>query len=470
VLSEAFQACRKKGRVVLVGDVGMNINRADIYKKELDFFISTSYGPGRYDPTYEEGGMDYPVAYVRWTENRNMEAYLRMLAERRIRLDNLKAAPFDVDRAPEAYEALKGDGEKPLLVLLRYPERQEAENRTIVHRQAVERAGKIRVAVAGASSFAQSVHLPNMGGVLRDRYTVRAVMSRTGSNAKAIATQYQAEYSTTDYEKVLQDPDVDLVMVTMRNDLHAGFALQALRAGKNVFVEKPLAISELELAEIRDFFLATGNAPLLMTGFNRRFSPALKVTAEILQKRTTPLIVNYRMNAGFLPADHWAHGPEGGGRNIAEACHIYDVFNFLTGARVRSVHASAINPAGRQWRRNDNFVATIEFDDGSVCTLTYTAMGAKAFPKERMEIFTSGWVISLDDYKSLSVTGLKHKGWSASSIDKGQMQELAELAESLKKGGAWPIPLEQQLQATEISFEVERQVMGRQRVAMQAAD
>jgi predicted dehydrogenase len=296
------------------------------------------------------------------------------------------------------------------------------------------------------------------------------VMSRTGSNAKAIATQYRAEYSTTDYERILKDPEIDLVFVTTRNDLHAGLTLAALQAGKNVFVEKPLAVSEDELSAIRDFFASTSNPPLLMTGFNRRFSPAMRATSEILKKRTTPLIVNYRMNAGFLPPDHWAHGPEGGGRNIAEACHIYDLFNFLTGVPVRSVHAASISPNGGQWHRNDNFIATVCYQDGSVCTLTYTAMGAKAFPKERMEIFTSGWVLSLDDYKSLSVSGLRHKGWNSGSSEKGQLEELIVLADALRKGGPWPIPLEQQIEATAISFEVERQVTGKLLTVAQAAD
>ena len=195
-----------------------------------------------------------------------------------------------------------------------------------------------------------------------------------------------------------------------------------------------------------------------MVGFNRRFSPALQRAKAILKNRSTPIIVNYRMNAGFIPLDHWVHGPEGGGRNIGEACHIYDLFNFLTDSTVEKVEAVAIKPSGKQWAKNDNFVATIRYQDGSICTLTYTSLGAKEYPKERMDIFADGLVITMDDYKRLEVAGSTQKGWSANSVQKGHMEELQSLGQSLLQGGAWPISYDQLRQATMISFKVENQL------------
>jgi predicted dehydrogenase/threonine dehydrogenase-like Zn-dependent dehydrogenase len=468
IISDAMRSCRKKGRVVLVGDVGLHLNRADFYKKELDFLISSSYGPGRYDPAYEEGGQDYPIGYVRWTENRNMHAYLQLLGERRVSLTNMSSAPYAISEAANAYEALKGEGARPLLVLLHYPESNTAMVRRVAVSQRRASTGAIRVALAGAGGFAQGMHLPNMLK-LRDRYQLRAVMSRTGANAKAVATQYEAAYATTDYAEVLADPEIDLVIIATRHNLHGSMVLDALRSGKHVFVEKPLAVTAAELDAVEQFYEQSPDVPILMTGFNRRFSPGVCEARKILKARTTPVIINYRMNAGYIPLDHWVHGPEGGGRNIGEACHIYDVFQAFTGSRVRAVHAAALNPSSPQWARNDNFVATISYSDGSVCTLTYTALGDKNYPKERMEIFADGKVIALDDYKALHVHGGKHKGWSSQAPQKGQFQELEALAGAISGGDPWPISLEEQLQTSRLSLEIERQIFSASATALEGS-
>ncbi len=458
VISRAMQATRKKGRVVVVGDVGLNLKRSDFYSKELDFFISTSYGPGRYDPLYEEGGQDYPLAYVRWTENRNMETYLQLIASRQLRLDCLPTKVYPMQEAGAAYAELKGEGEKPSLVFLEYDSENttniESRSRKVDINRGVTLPGVIRVGLIGASSFAQGVHLPNMMK-LRDRIALHAVVSRTGASAKAVAKQYQARYATTEYETVLEDPDIDLVIIATRHDLHAVMTLQALQAGKNVFVEKPLAIHQPELDAIAQFFQNADSHPVLMTGFNRRFSPAIQKARALIANRSTPLMINYRMNAGFIPAKHWVQGEEGGGRNIGEACHVYDLFNYLTGASAASICAKSITPAGKQWRRNDNFVATVKFNEGSVCSLTYTALGSKDHPKEKMEIFTDGMVISMDDYKSLSVSGSDRKGWESGAAQKGHMEELEAFVYCLKNDVDWPIPLEEQLSATQLSFDIE---------------
>jgi predicted dehydrogenase/threonine dehydrogenase-like Zn-dependent dehydrogenase len=453
VISQAFRACRKKGRVVLVGDVGLDIKRADLYDKELDFLISTSYGPGRYDPTYEIEGQDYPIGYVRWTENRNLEEYLRLLAEGRVSLAHLMAENFEIDDAPRAYEALARTGPKPILVTLAYPNRTEAVLRTTRIRTGPSTPGQIRVAVIGAGSFAEAMHIPNLLR-LRNQFTLRAVMSRTGATAKAVAARNGASYATTDFEEVLGDRDVDLVIITTRHDTHAALTLRALEAGKNVLVEKPLALTSQELDEIEAFFNGR-DGPMLLTGFNRRFSPAIRLARKALAERKSPLIANYRMNAGYIPRESWLHGPEGGGRNIGEACHVYDVFDYLTGAEVVRATAEGIRPASRHWFANDNFVATVTYADGSVCTLTYTALGHRAHPKERLDVYFDGAVATLDDYKSIVIEGGRRAAWKSRTSEKGHVEELRAVAECLSAGGEWPISLAEQLRAMRIAFAVE---------------
>ncbi len=460
IVSTAFRMCRRKGRVVLVGDVGLDIKREDIYTKELDFFISTSYGPGRYDARYEEHGLDYPIGYVRWTENRNMAEYLRLVAEGRIDLDAMIARVYPVDEAPAAYEALKSGADRPLMVLLSYP-RPEAERavrsvRNPIARPVGERA--VRIALIGAGGFAKGMHLPNIKAN-PDLLSLRAVCSRTGHNAAAVARQYGAAYATTDVDEVLADPEVDAVLIATRHDLHADLALRALEAGKHVLVEKPLGISREEVDRIEAFFAereAAGEpAPVLLTGFNRRFSPFAQRLAELLERRSDPWQAVYRMNAGYIPLDHWVHGPEGGGRNVGEACHIYDLFTFLAGARVTRVHAEAIAPRTGAYARNDNFTAVVTFEDGSVATLVYTALGSPEHPKEQAEVYCDGKVYVLDDYRALRVVGAPAKGVETKLVDKGQAAEMVAFARAVREGGEWPIPLWQQVQAMRIAFDVE---------------
>jgi predicted dehydrogenase len=462
VIHQAMQACRKKGRVVLVGDVGLNLNRSDMYEKELDFFISTSYGPGRYDPRYEEEGLDYPLPFVRWTENRNLEEYLRLLADGRVTLEMLDARSYPIEEAPAAYASLSSSGPKPLLVTLRYAAGDAAPERTIHLRAAAPaKVGRLRVALVGAGAFAEAVHLPNLAK-LRDSFELRSVVSRTGSDAKSVAARHGAVFASTDLEAVLVDPDIDVVMVTTRHDSHAELALAALEAGKHVFVEKPLAIDGQQLERLELFFteaVAAGRkTPVLMTGFNRRFSPPIMRIREILADRTTPLMIEYRMNAGYIPPGNWVHGPQGGGRNIGEACHIYDLFDSLSGADYTDVAARSIRSSSKQWAQNDNFVATISYADGSVCALIYSALGNTAHPKERMEIYADGKVVTLDDYRAVAVVGGRHAPWRAVSMQKGHLQELEAFARCIRNGERWPISLEEQLRAMRIAFAVETQL------------
>lgn len=458
IVSAAFRMCRKKARVVLVGDVGLKLQRVDFYAKELDFLISTSYGPGRYDERYEEKGLDYPLGYVRWTENRNMVEYLRLIAEGAIDLKPLIAAIYPIDEVDAAYRMLQSGAGKPLMVLLSYPQlRADMPKRIALppRVQGVSRSA-IRIAVIGAGGFAKGMHLPNLLE-LQSHYRLRAVVSRTGHNAASTGTRFGADYCATDYREVLDDKEVDAVIIATRHDKHASIALEALQAGKHVLLEKPLALEESDLTAIEAFFEAeSGAKPVLLTGFNRRFSPYAERIAGVIKKRSNPMIINYRMNAGYIPLDHWVHSAEGGGRNRGEACHIYDLFTFFTNSIATRIQASAIVPKTGYYSPSDNFVANIAFEDGSVATLTYTALGATEFPKETMDIFVDGTVASLDDYRRMAIAGLKQKPFASRSPDKGQKEELIAFARAVKGETDWPIPLWQQLQATRISFKVDR--------------
>ncbi len=460
LVSTAFRMCRKRARVVLVGDVGLDLKREDFYAKEIDFLISTSYGPGRYDARHEEGGLDYPLAYVRWTEGRNMAEYLRLIADGAIDPRPLIAAVRPLAEVEAAYRSLQGDGDRPLMVLLAYARSDAVPARRVDLAPAIAAAGGevLRVALIGAGGFAKGMHLPNLAELGRE-YRLQAVVSRSGHNAASTAKRHGARYCTTDHREVLADAEIDAVIVATRHDLHASIALDALRAGKHVLVEKPLALQEQELTGIEDFYARGSDAkPLLLTGFNRRFSPAIRHIAGLIARRTNPMIIDYRMNAGYIPPEHWVHGPEGGGRNRGEACHIYDLFTFLTGAKLRRVRAEALAPATAYYGTSDNFVATLSFEDGSVATLTYTALGTAEFPKERMEIFVDGTVISLDDYRSVAVAGVKSAPPTFRPGDKGQKAELVAFARAAKGLEGWPIPLWQQLQATRIACEVEAEI------------
>jgi predicted dehydrogenase/threonine dehydrogenase-like Zn-dependent dehydrogenase len=462
VVSNAFKMCRRKGRVVLVGDVGLHLSRSDFYQKEIDFFISCSYGPGRYDTAYEEGGVDYPVGYVRWTENRNMQEYLRLLAAKSVHVQPMITATCPVECATSAYETLQA-GNRPLLVLLSYPEvTNPSLTRVILNPHPVaRRTGAVRIALVGAGGFAKGMHLPNVQA-LGSLYHLQAVISRSGANAVATARRWGAEYSGTDYRQVLDDPKVDAVIIATRHNLHAAMALEALRAGKHVLLEKPLALSAPELTDIEQFFASSSSSdtPILLTGFNRRFSVHARRAHEWLERRSNPMLLNYRMNAGYLPLDHWTQSSEGGGRNLGEACHIYDLFTHLTGARIQRVQAAAIRPDTGYYKSQDNFTTSLSFDDGSVATLTYTALGSKDYQKEHLEIFFDGKVIALEDYKSVTMTGGKGRAVRTRLPEKGQKAELEAFGRAIQSGGPWPIPLWEQAQATRIALEVEDLLIG----------
>ncbi len=459
-LSQSFQMTKKKGKVVLVGVVGMEINRGDIYAKELDFMISTSYGPGRYDSSYEEKGCDYPYAYVRWTENRNMTEYLRLVSTGDIKLDKLINGVYPIEQVTEAYESLKANA-KPLMVLLDYGEAElgrihdylTQEKKVILNHTTNANKSIINVALIGSGGFATGMHMPNIEK-LSTKYKLHAVMSKTGHKAKAVAKQYGATYATTNYEDILGDKEVDLVLIATRHDSHASLALQALKAGKHVFVEKPLATHQEELELIKAFYQSdVPNKPVLFTGFNRRFS---KYTTEITKhtlKRNNPLFIYYRMNAGFIALDHWVH--EDGGRIVGEGCHIIDLMSAIVGEKIISICTESLTPKNEKFSSTDNKSIILKYQDGSVATIHYFATGSKELSKEYMEVHFDNKSIIMDDYKSLKGYGIKVNEITTNISEKGQFEELEALYETLSgKTKKWPIEFWDMTQTTEVSFAV----------------
>jgi predicted dehydrogenase len=432
----------------------MDIEREEFYRRELDLVISTSYGPGRYDYNFEHKNLDYPFPYVRWTENRNMKEYLQLLSENKINLDNIIGTIYKIEDAPEAYKALVGGKEKPLLTLLEY-DREAKPAQKMIKKSFKPVSGKIKTGIIGAGNFTKSIHLPNLSK-LGDLFSIHAVCSKTGSNADSLAGQYGAKYSTTDYKDVLKDKDIDLVFISTRHDLHAKMAAEAAEAEKAVFLEKPAALDPSGLNSLVKA-VESKKTPLLV-GFNRRFSPFSLKIKETISSRTNPLMIYYRVNAGFIPKDSWVHSGEGGGRNIGEACHFYDLFNYFTGSTVESIKASGIAPGTEQYNSNDNFTAAIKYKDGSVCSLLYTALGNESIPKEKIEIYYDQKILILEDFLTLDIYDPEKSGMRSRVQDKGLLNELIEFGKSIKEGDGYPIPLWQIIQATEISFEVEKQI------------
>ena len=457
-LSEAFKMCRRKGKVVLVGVSGMTIQRQDIYSKEIDFLISTSYGPGRYDNNYEQKGIDYPYAYVRWTENRNLKEYLRLVDEKQIILDKIIQKIFPINQVTEAFNSLKDQNEKPLMVILDYGEPNTSlldkyllHDRKVFISQNPVSSEKINIALIGVGSFATNMHLPNLG-LLKDKFQLYAVVNRSGYKATHVAKQYGAKYSTTSYQDVLNDENVDLVFICTRHDSHADLVLEALQAGKHVFVEKPLATNLDELEKIEAFYNGTNKTkPILMVGFNRRFS---KYAAEIKKhtsKRINPLFIHYRMNAGYIPLDHWVH--ENGGRIVGEACHIFDLMTNFIESTIESISYESLTPTTGHYSTSDNKSIILKYKDGSVATIEYFATGSKQLPKEYMEIHFDEKSIIMEAYKSLKGYGVKINEIKTSTSQKGQYEELEVLYNSLKNpNGKWPIDFWDIIQTTQVGI------------------
>ncbi len=443
-LNSSMEYTRKRGKVIIVGAVGLNLNRSPWYEKEIELKISTSYGPGRYDSLYETKGIDYPYPYVRWTENRNMSAYLDLLKDKKVAFSSLVEKEFSLDDAPRAYELLKN---KPKAFVLRYNLKDTKEVYTLPVFQRTK-STKINVGIIGLGSFATNVHIPNLSK-LSNSYDIRAVCDHSGVKAKKVANQCKAGYATSDVDQIFSDQDIDAVFITTRHNTHAQLVLKALQAGKHVFLEKPLCLTWEELLEIKNEFHK--NNKILTVGFNRRFSPYIKKLKEKLINRTHPLMMYYRMNAGFLPSTHWVQQEEGGGRIIGEVCHILDTCFYLINSPVKNCVTHFLKPTS-YYSSNDNISVTLEFEDGSVATVFYTALGDLKAPKEYCEVFCDGNVYILDDYYNIKSFG-DMLSFKTPIQDKGHLEELKMFAQGIKNG-EMPISWDTLEQVTELSFQV----------------
>ena len=462
-MHQAALMCRKRGRIVLVGVTGLELSRADFFEKELTFQVSCSYGPGRYDPSYEEKGNDYPVGFVRWTEQRNFEAVLDMMADGRLNVKPLISHRFSVTEAEQAYE-LVGGSAPSLGILLEYPTAAEKPEATL--RQSTVKlpaapgaptTGAASIAFVGSGNYATAVLIP----AFKDAGArLKVVASSGGVTGVHAGRKFGFESTTTDTDGVFTDPDVQAIVLSTRHDTHADMACKALRAGKHVFVEKPLALKHEELAQIEQAIAEgtrNGRAPMVMVGFNRRFATQVQKVKSLLKGVTGPKSFIMTVNAGAIPAEHWTQDREvGGGRIVGEACHFIDLLRYLAGSAITGHRVSVMDTKTR-----DTVSIELSFADGSIGTVHYFANGSKAFPKERLEVFAAGRVLQLDNFRKL--TGFAWPGFTKMNLwkqDKGQKACASAFVQAVASGGASPIPFEELLEVARVTIDAADQCEG----------
>ena len=451
---DAARMSRKRGRLVLVGVTGLSLARDEFFKKELTFQVSCSYGPGRYDPQYEERGVDYPAGYVRWTEQRNFEAVLGAMSAGRLDPSPLITHRFDLADASDAYELITSDSPS-IGVVLRYPDVATTNGNgthprriDLVVNRAEPRTTGITAAVIGAGNFATRTLLPILK---RQNVRIRTIASNGGPSGAIAGATFDADRVTADVDDVFNDSSIDTVFVLTRHDSHAALVLRALEANKHVFVEKPLALTETELDQIDR--AARNSDRLLMVGFNRRFAPLSREVAAHLAARSGPAALNIAVNAGAIPRDHWTQNPEvGGGRIVGEACHFIDLARSLVGHAIHRVH---VTPAAtRRGDVVDDIAAlTLSFADGSIATISYLANGAKSFPKERVECFFDGRTLVIDNWRRLRRFNVRGPLLELGKRqDKGHAAEIDAWLSAVRRGDASPIPLDELIEVSRWSI------------------
>lgn len=432
----AGKITRERGKVVIVGLVGMDIPREEYYNKEIELRVSRSYGPGRYDRAYEEFGRDYPAPYVRWTENRNMQAFLDLLSMKKISMDPIISHEFAIEQAPDAYDII--EQRKPYLgIVLRYDTNREIEDKIVLKAPESKPfpSGTPVVGVIGAGIFATSTLLPNLSKI--DGIKLKGLSAATGISCESVAKKYGFEYCTSDYHKIMEDPEINCVSIVTRNSLHAPLVIEALKHGKNVLVEKPLALNEEELEAVRAAWKEHGG--LVMVGFNRRYSELGMKLRDFFKKRSQPMVALYRVNAESIPKDHWIYdNSEGGSRIITECCHFIDFLQFIIGSSPTEVYARKIEPEIKSPEDNENVSITISFEDGSIGTIIYTTHGDSSLSKEHAEFFADGMAGVITDFKQLELVkgGKKEKIAKRMVTEKGHKNEFEKFLEMVKKGSS----------------------------------
>lgn len=461
-VSQAAKMSRKRGRIILVGVVGLELSRADFYEKELSFQVSCSYGPGRYDSNYEEKGNDYPLGYVRWTEQRNFEAILDMMASKKLNVSPLVSHRFDFDNALEAYSALTSE-KSALGILLEYGARNKESMtvRDVILREYMAvPAGSAVVGFIGAGNYASRVLIP----AFKEANAVLHTISTSGGiNSVVHGNRNEFHKATTDTDKMLDDPEINTIAIVTQHNSHAHFVSKALKAGKNVFVEKPLAIDTDQLELVRSAYIEQmkeGKGARLMVGFNRRFSPHVQKMKSLLSTIAEPKTFIMTMNAGSIPVNHWTQLRDvGGGRIIGEACHFVDLMRYLAGANIVSVQARKMGDVPGVEVTEDKAAIILGFEDGSLGTIHYYANGASSFPKERIEVFAAGKVLQLDNFRKLK--GFGWKGFGKMNLwqqDKGQKACPEVFLESIRTGRESPISAEELFEVARVTIEISDQL------------
>ena len=435
--------CRRKGKVVVVGSVPTGFSRPQYYKKELELKMSSSYGPGRYDDNYEQKGLDYPIGYVRWTENRNMEAFLNLLSEGRLKIDVLLSHTFKFQDALKAYDLILGRAEPFTGIIFAYNTDSKIV-RDIELKVQKKGTTKNSIGFVGAGSFAQKFLLPN----IPSKYSKDIIATATGNSSINIASKFNFSKSTTDAKQVLNSKTNQTVFIATRHDSHAQYVLEGLKNNKNIFVEKPLTLKEEELSEIKKVY--ENSSARLMVGYNRRFAPLItKLMNEM--GASTQKAINYRINVGNIPSDHWTQDLEiGGGRVIGEACHFIDLCMFIAGSKPTYVSAFATDDPKNLV---DTLTINLKFENGSIANIAYFANGSKQLSKEHLEVFANGTTAIISDFKMLKIFGNRKKVIK-STQDKGHSQEVKQFLNSLDKDQASPIPFEELYLSSLISFKV----------------
>ncbi|HQV93804.1 MAG TPA: bi-domain-containing oxidoreductase [Anaerolineales bacterium] len=442
---------RDRARVVATGAVGLTLPRKIYYEKELSFINSRSYGPGRYDSNYEENGQDYPLGYVRWTEGRNFQAVVDLMESGKLKVKPLITHRFPIEKATQAYEVITGKKKESFLgVVLTYPDSEWKVESRAVHFPLSKhpKTATVKLGVLGAGLFANSVLLPAIKKV--DGIQLIGIASSGGLHAQHAGKKFGFKYATSSDDEIINDPNINTVAILTRHDSHAELVVKALKAGKHVFVEKPLAMNSEQLSVISKQLKKADNG-LLMTGFNRRFSPLAESLKSQVSGLRSPLHVHYRINAGYLPPAHWTQDPAiGGGRIIGEACHFVDFITFLVGESPVSVTAHALPDGGKY--SEDNVSMTFTFPDGSIGVVDYLANGDKSVPKERVEVFCGGMIAVLDDFISLQITKDGKMKEERGAQDKGWVNEWKAFVKSIREGGEPPIPYKQLIGVTKSTF------------------
>lgn len=441
IISQAAQMSRKRGRITLVGVIGLGISRAEFYEKELSFQVSCSYGPGRYDDNYEMKGIDYPLPFVRWTEKRNFETVLQLISSGKLKVENLISEVVPLEEFDKIYGEIGTS--KSIASIIKYNEESKVENTIIVNKKELKSTKGV-IGIIGAGNFAKMTLLPALKGTDAQ---IKHIVSSGGVNGTALARKHNIAQSTTDYDVVLADKDVDLVMITTRHNLHASMVVRALEEGKHVFVEKPLALNHEELITIEESYRK--NSGTLMIGFNRRFSPHTQKIKSLVGN--APMNIIATMNAGAIPPEIWVHDMEvGGGRIIGEACHYLDLMVYLTGSKIKAVCMNALgeNPA----ENSDNASILVKMENGSTGVVNYFSNGSKSYAKERLEVFSQEKTLIMDNF--IKTSGFGTKGFSKlkTKLDKGHKKQFGAIVSKIKEGDIALIPYEELINVTKASF------------------